>query len=91
MCEELQEGAVALLVPTPNARGDHDYAPPPTTVNAAGTNGNASSVGRDACFLLNAQANTPFHMRMFRFLGILLIVCLLSLVFLLFPFLFEKN
>ncbi|XP_046386640.1 E3 ubiquitin-protein ligase HERC2 isoform X3 [Ischnura elegans] len=72
MCEELQEGAVALLVPTPNARGDHDYAPPPTSVNAAGTNGNASSVGRDACFLLNAQANTPFHMRMFRFLGVLM-------------------
>ncbi|XP_046391829.1 E3 ubiquitin-protein ligase HERC2-like [Ischnura elegans] len=68
MCEELQEGAVAPLVPTPDARGDHDYAPSPTSVNAAGTNGNASSVGRDACFLLNAQANTPFHMRMFRFL-----------------------
>ncbi|XP_046392159.1 E3 ubiquitin-protein ligase HERC2-like [Ischnura elegans] len=57
MCEELQEGAVTLLVRTPNARGDHDYTPPPTSVNAAATNGNASS---------------PFHMRMFRFLGVLM-------------------
>ncbi|KAG8235149.1 hypothetical protein J437_LFUL015189 [Ladona fulva] len=37
MCEELQEGAVALLVPTPNARGDHDYAPPPASGAAANT------------------------------------------------------
>ena len=52
MCDELQNGSLPLLIPTPNGRDDN------------GTN-------RD-CFLLNPMADSPLHMNMFRFLGILM-------------------
>nr|XP_012152188.1 PREDICTED: E3 ubiquitin-protein ligase HERC2 [Megachile rotundata] len=52
MCDELQNGSLPLLIPTPNGRDDN------------GTN-------RD-CFLLNPAADSPLHLNMFRFLGILM-------------------
>ncbi|XP_054270101.1 E3 ubiquitin-protein ligase HERC2 isoform X2 [Macrosteles quadrilineatus] len=52
MCDELQNGSLPLLIPTPNGRDD------------TGTN-------RD-CFLLNPVANSPLHLNMFRFLGMLM-------------------
>lgn len=52
MCDELQNGSLPLLIPTPNGRDDN------------GTN-------RD-CFLLNPTADSPLHINMFRFLGILM-------------------
>ncbi|CAH0390181.1 unnamed protein product [Bemisia tabaci] len=52
MCDELENGSLPLLIPTPNGRDE------------AGAN-------RD-CFLLNPDAKTPLHQRMFKFLGILM-------------------
>ncbi|XP_050578084.1 E3 ubiquitin-protein ligase HERC2 [Bombus affinis] len=52
ICDELQNGSLPLLIPTPNGRDDN------------GTN-------RD-CFLLNPMVDSPLHMNMFRFLGILM-------------------
>lgn len=51
MCDELMNGSLPLLIPTPNGRDD------------AGTS-------RD-CFLLNPATKSPFHMKMFRFLGMI--------------------
>ena len=49
MCDELMNGSLPLLIPTPNGRDE-------------------SGTSRD-CFLLNPAANSPLHMKMFRFLG----------------------
>lgn len=52
MCDELMNGSLPLLIPTPNGRDE------------AGTS-------RD-CYLLNPQSNSPHHLNMFTFLGVLM-------------------
>ena len=52
MCDELVNGSLPLLIPTPNGREE------------AGTS-------RD-CFLFNTHSDSPHHLEMFTFLGILM-------------------
>ncbi|CAG7818352.1 unnamed protein product [Allacma fusca] len=52
MCDELMNGSVPLLIPTPNGRGE-------------------SGTSRD-CFLLNPAVKSVIHLKMFRFLGMLM-------------------